>query len=54
MTELKIDSKYYLNVAKIIQLKTPRCRLPRPKMKPTVFITGWNEWLTIVQVETDV
>ena len=54
MTELKIDSKYYLNVAKIIQLKTPRCRLPRPKMKPTIIVTGWNEWLPIISVEAEI
>jgi hypothetical protein len=54
MTQTKKDSKYYINVAKIMQLKTPRCKLPKPKMKPTVLVTGWNEWVNIIQVESDV
>ena len=48
------DSKYYINVAEIMQLETPRCKLPKPKMKPTVLVTGWNEWVNIIQVESDV
>lgn len=54
MTQSNIDSKYYINVAEIMQLKTPRCKLSRPKMKPTVLVTGWNEWVNIIQVESDV
>lgn len=49
-----MNPAFYINVAQLMELNSPKCTLPRPKMKPTVFITGWNEWLTIVQVETDV
>ena len=54
MQKENFNSKYYINIAEIMKLKTPRCRLPRPKLKPTVLITGWNEWLPIIKVETDV
>ena len=54
MTLPKFNPKYYINVAEIMQLKHPRCKLSRPKMKPTVLVTGWNEWVNIIQVESDV
>lgn len=54
MTQSDINLKYYVNVAEIMQLKHPRCKLPKPKMKPTVLVTGWNEWVNIIQVESDV
>lgn len=50
MTQSDIDSKYYINVALLMQLETPRCRLPRPKMKPAIMVTGWNEWLQVILV----
>lgn len=53
MTLNKIDEKYYINVARIMRLKTPRCRLPRPKMKPTIIVTGWNEWLQLITIEAE-
>lgn len=53
MTEHKIDEKYYINVASIMNIKHPRCRLPRPKMKPTIMITGWNEWLQLITIEAE-
>jgi hypothetical protein len=50
MIQTKKDSKYYINVAEIMQLETPRCKLYRPKLKPTIVVTGWNEWLPIIGV----
>ena len=40
-----IDLKYYINVYDLMMLD-----LPRPKLKPTVLVTGWNEWLPLVVV----
>jgi hypothetical protein len=54
MTQTKKDSKYYINVAEIMQLKTPRCRLQKPRLKPTILVTGWNEWLQIKGVDTEI
>jgi hypothetical protein len=54
MTQTKKDSKYYINVAEIMQLKTPRCRLQKPTLKPTILVTGWNEWLQIKGVDTGI
>ena len=54
MTFGKFNPKYYINVASIMKLNHPRCRLPRPKMKPTILVTGWNEWLQIKTVETGI
>jgi len=48
-----IDEKYYVNVASIMKLRTPRCRLPRPKMKPRI-IVDHDEWLPLVTVECEV
>lgn len=45
------DLKYYINVAEIMQLKTPRRKLQKPTLKPTILVTGWNEWLPIISVE---
>jgi hypothetical protein len=46
MTSEKIDSKYYINVAR--KMYEQNIDLPRPKMKPKIFVTGWNEWLPII------
>ena len=51
MIEHKIDLKYYINVSEIMLLKTPRCRLQKPTLKPTILVTGWKEWLPIITVE---
>lgn len=48
MTNEKINSKYYINVASIMNLKQPRCKLPKPKLKPTILVTGWKEWLPLI------
>lgn len=53
MTLTPIDEKYYINVARIMNLETPRCRLPRPKIKPTV-IVNHGEWLPIITIEAEV
>ena len=53
MTLDGIDEKYYINVARIMQMKTPRCRLPRPRLKPTIMVTGWNEWLPLITIEAE-
>ena len=39
----KIDEKYYINVLSLMVNE-----LPRPKMKPLIFVTGWGEWLPLV------
>ena len=51
MTNYPIDEKYYINVAKIMQQKQ---HLPRPRLKRTILVTGWNEWLQIKTVETGI
>jgi len=38
-----IDEKYYINVKELMNKQ-----LPRPKLKPTVLVTGWGEWLPLV------
>ena len=38
-----IDKKYYVNVLSLMVNE-----LPRPKMKPLIFVTGWGEWLPLV------
>jgi hypothetical protein len=54
MIQTKKDSKYYINVAEIMQHKTPRCRLQKPTLKRTILVTGWNEWLQIKGVDTEI
>ena len=44
-----IDKRYYVNVRELMVRA-----LPRPRLKPTVFVTGWGEWLPIITVEADV
>lgn len=46
---MKVDLRYYINVRDLMNKQ-----LPRPKLKPTVFITGWNEWLQIKGVDTGI
>ena len=41
-----VDEKYYINV-KELMLK----QLQKPRLKPVVFVTGWNEWLPLISVE---
>ena len=43
-----INKKYYINV-KELMIKA----LPRPKLKPTVFVLD-GEWLRLITVETEV
>ena len=40
-----IDMEYYINVKELMDKQ-----LPRPSLKRTVFITGWNEWLPLVVI----
>jgi hypothetical protein len=41
-----IDEKYYINVKELMNKQ-----LPRPKLKPTVFVNV-DEWLPLVVVDT--
>lgn len=51
----KIDEKYYINVRELMVYDTPRCNLPRPTLKrKSIFVTGWNEWLQIKGVDTEI
>ena len=43
-----INKKYYINVLSLMVNE-----LPRPKMKPKIFVNG-NEWLPLILVETEV
>ncbi len=45
-----IDENYIIRVADLMEIRSPRCRLPRPKLKPIVFVTGWGEWLPCIVV----
>lgn len=45
MTSEKIDERYYINTARIMYEKN--IDLPRPKLKPQIFVTGWGEWLPL-------
>jgi len=49
----KFNPKYYINVKEIMKLSHPKCSLSRPKMKPTILVTGWNEWLPIITIEAE-
>ena len=49
MTLLKFNPKYYINVAS--KMKENQ-RYPRPRLKRTVLVTGWNEWLQIKTIGT--
>ena len=48
-----IDENYIIRVADLMKIRSPRCRLPRPKLKPTILVTGWEEWLPLIQVECE-
>jgi len=37
---------YYVKVADLM--------LPKPSRRKTIFVTGWNEWLPLVSVTTEV
>ena len=50
MKNTKFNPEYYINVALLMQLKNPRCKLPRPRHKPTIYVTGWNEFLPLVVI----
>lgn len=45
-----MNPAFYINVAQLMDLHAPKCRLPKPKLKPTIFITGWGEWLQCIVV----
>ena len=38
-----MNRKYYINVKELMIRQ-----LPRPRRKPTVYVTGWGEWLPLV------
>ena len=40
-----VDCKYLINVRDFMSVL-----LPRPCLKRTVFVTGWGEWLPLVEV----
>lgn len=48
-----MNPAFYINVAQLMDLHAPKCRLPRPKHKPTVIVND-NEWLQIITVEAEV
>ena len=50
MKNTKFNPEYYINVALLMQLKNPRCKLPRPKLKLVILVTGWGEFLPIITV----
>ena len=39
----------YINVAELMNEN-----LPRPRLRPTVLVTGWGEFLRIISVEAEV
>lgn len=41
--------KFYVNVKDLMNTKQYGPFLP-----PKIFITGWNEWLPLIKVETEV
>ena len=41
-----MDKNYYINVAELMKDQ----ELPRPKMKPTIFVTKDGEWLPLIIV----
>ena len=49
MNSNEIDSRYYIIVAS--KMKENNI-YPRPRLKRTVLVTGWNEWLQIKTVGT--
>ena len=49
MNSNEIDSRYYINVAS--KMKENNI-YPRPRLKRTVLVTGWNEWLQIKTIGT--
>ena len=51
MTKYPIDEKYYINVARIMQQKQ---HLSKPRLKRTILVTGWGEFLKIIGVETGI
>ena len=44
-----VDKRFYIKV-KDLMVKS----LPRPRLKRTVFVTGWGEWLRLITVDCEV
>lgn len=36
-----MNKRYYINMKEIMSL-------PRPNLRPVIFVTGWSEWLPLV------
>lgn len=47
---MNIDDKYHIKVKELMDLKYPKCTLPRPRLKRTIFVSGWGEWLRLIVV----
>lgn len=45
-------NNFYVNV-KSLMIKQGLIDLPRPRLKPKILVTGWNEWLPIITMETE-
>ena len=45
---MKINNDYIIRVKDYM----PQI-LPRPRLKRTIIVTGWGEWLPIIKVETE-
>ena len=43
---MKINKDYLIKVRDYMPTV-----LPRPRLKRTIYVTGWNEWLPIVKVD---
>lgn len=52
---MKIDKKYYVNVKELMKpLTRPKCRLPRPKLKPKFIFDKIDGIVPIISIETEV
>ncbi len=48
-----MNPAFYINVAQLMELNSPKCTLSRPKLRPTVIVND-NEWLQIITVEAEI
>ena len=53
--KMKIDKKFYVNVKEVMKpLTRPKCRLPRPKLKPKFIFDEIDGIVPIISIETEV
>lgn len=48
-----MNERFYINVKSVME-NQGIFDLPRPSLRPTVYVTGWNEWLKIISVESEI